>query len=647
MEISSLCPFSSSVLVWAPRPGDQSVTVCVKATFSLEPGKEATLADRQEGAHDDIPWEDGPAPSLYAPSDHVPFKPRVDVLLVGHAYAPGGAPVSSLSAQLRIGDLSKTLRVAGDRTWVQTPEGLRPSVPVPFTAMPLRYERAARRGDNPIGLHLAQAAAGQRLPNIIDSAEDGRMDGTPGFGPIHPRWRAHRDRLSESSFHWAAGLRGAAGADVPAPERFDFGFFNAAPRDQQLDELREGAALLLEHLHPRVPRFEARLPAIRPKVFYVNPASGWHSELSMRCDTVWIDADRALAVVSWRGILPVGGPVELTAGRLLVASEGPGEKVRYEDVARLEADGAAGALVETAKMSSEKAPEPEADLSGTITGDFRAMKELMPFRPGPSALAVPSPAARVSLESLSNRAAEANALLDSASPDGTYAMTGPFISGVDPLPFQKTPAPAGGAKEEAREELPPPLPQRPAMLGPLPEPEKPIGAESTARVEEKPPLGAPLPAEPVPEPDPEPDPEPGTFPIERCASITAEIDLNRGKSAPILDAHRLSLPGWKAIEKHWARSIRQETNRGKTALLGAFDAAYVAMLEERRGPITMAELARILIGVEQQRSDEVLDALKLPHAALMRIQRVGMKRVAADKALAAEMRRAMEAAREE
>ncbi|HMY20584.1 MAG TPA: DUF2169 domain-containing protein, partial [Polyangium sp.] len=83
----------------------------------LAPGT-SQLADVQEEPFDDDGfWDDDPQRSLYAPSDLVPVKPRADVLLVGHAFAPGGRPVRSLVARFVVGDVDKRIEVWCDRVF--------------------------------------------------------------------------------------------------------------------------------------------------------------------------------------------------------------------------------------------------------------------------------------------------------------------------------------------------------------------------------------------------------------------------------------------------------------------------------------------------------------------------------------------------
>src|SRR5580692_6662559 len=241
VEIFCACPFAVSTLAWEPAPGRHSVSVCVKATFMLAPGA-ATIAPLQEPVGAEL-REGG----LAAAADLVPFKPRAEVLLVGHAYAPGGAPIDALIARARVGPFRKALSITGDRTWVPSFEGLRAGVPVPFRRMPLRYDRAVRTGENLGGVDIISQGAelGRSLANIAAIADQGGE--TPGFGPLPLGWRAHHLGLDQDALLWASRV---ALAEGPPPPGFDFHVFNAAPSEQQLDEIPPGVEVVLENLSP-------------------------------------------------------------------------------------------------------------------------------------------------------------------------------------------------------------------------------------------------------------------------------------------------------------------------------------------------------------------------------------------------------------
>ena len=105
MQVVSTSALRVGSLVWQPWPRVWALSVICKATFLLAPGT-SQLADVQDELFDDDGyWDDDPQRSLYAPSDLVPVKPRADVLLVGHAFAPGGRPVRSLVARFVVGEL--------------------------------------------------------------------------------------------------------------------------------------------------------------------------------------------------------------------------------------------------------------------------------------------------------------------------------------------------------------------------------------------------------------------------------------------------------------------------------------------------------------------------------------------------------------
>ncbi|MCK6592572.1 MAG: DUF2169 domain-containing protein, partial [Polyangiaceae bacterium] len=116
MDVLSLGPLPVASLVWQPAPGRYALTVVCKATFDLAPVISELSADQEAPNEDDNHWDDDPARSLYSPSDLAPFKPRADVVLVGHAFAPRGEPVRSLVVRLVVGELDKSIEVFGDRS---------------------------------------------------------------------------------------------------------------------------------------------------------------------------------------------------------------------------------------------------------------------------------------------------------------------------------------------------------------------------------------------------------------------------------------------------------------------------------------------------------------------------------------------------
>src|SRR5262249_35084009 len=117
MIVTSLCPLRVSQVPWRMRNGASALTVVVKGTFDLAPG-ELRLADNQEDPNEtENFWDDDPHRSVHAPSDLALFKPRADVVLVGKAFAPKGAPARSLLARLAVAGVDKSIEVCADRSW--------------------------------------------------------------------------------------------------------------------------------------------------------------------------------------------------------------------------------------------------------------------------------------------------------------------------------------------------------------------------------------------------------------------------------------------------------------------------------------------------------------------------------------------------
>ena len=347
MHLALLCPFTAGTSIWQAHDGAWTLTACVRGTFSLVHGREAVLADAQEPVVGDqfhTHFAGPRGPSLYAASELVPYKPRADVILVGSAFAPEQTPVDALIARVAIEELDKSIGVIGDRRWSLGPDGLEPSAPVSFRSMPLRYERAARAPDNPVGFDLAGAPTlgDLALPNLeaVDDAPDTGQ--TLGFGPVHPAAATRRGLLHPEALAWVTD-----GEKGPMPKGFDFAYYNAAPREQQIDLLRHSASIVLTNLHREHERFVARLPHVRPRAFLVSADAERSIEIALRCDTLWIDTDRAVMTLSWRGLLGLDTKEVAGLDALVVAAESKGKELRYKHIQRMLRDGGSVSLDES------------------------------------------------------------------------------------------------------------------------------------------------------------------------------------------------------------------------------------------------------------------------------------------------------------
>lgn len=326
MEILAASPFAVRGLVWEHDAGQHTLTVVCKVTYALCPGSSPVAPEREYINERDNHWDDDDGRSVYAPTDLVPFKDIPEVMLVGSAYAPRGEPVRSAVVRLAVGDVDKSFEVFGQRMINREGETSEGAL---WTQMPLRYERAAGgdRSWNPVGVDPdAVDSFGRRtLPNLAPLGAD--LDETEpvravGFGPLSSSWPVLREKLgrrasSWSSEHWA---------ETPLGDDFDGSYFQVAPEDQRLALLRPDEPILLENLHADHPRFVTKLAGVRPRV-KVAPLGLPPWELTLTADTLWIDTNRSLCTLTWRGQVPLDEPDQ--PGTVLVGAEEPGKPVRW------------------------------------------------------------------------------------------------------------------------------------------------------------------------------------------------------------------------------------------------------------------------------------------------------------------------------
>ncbi|MEP7125203.1 MAG: DUF2169 domain-containing protein [Byssovorax sp.] len=477
MEVFAQPPFNAGSITWQEQPGQWTLTVVCKATFVLAPGM-SPLADAQEALNEtDNHWDDDLARSLYAPSDLAPKKPRPEVLLVGSAYAPRGEEARSLRVRLVVGTVDKAIEVVVPRT-VMRDGTIREGAP--WKRMPLRYERAAGGADtwNPVGMGIESVDRHGRvsLPNLQQPGLAGaglhEAIEPVGFGPIASSWSLRRDRLGgraadPSGGRWDGEILGAG---------FDAEYFQTAPLDQGIDELHADEAIVLENLHPEHPDLVTRLPGVRP-VVRVEAADLPAWELSLVADTLWIDTDRSICTMTWRGQIPL--QERHPAGVIRVGVEEPGQPVRWP---RATPD---ASFDRRANTESDPVDEGSPDLSHTAVDDHllamlapRPPGEVLPFRGSP-APSPPRPAPR-------HRSSEQEDRVDTArmAAKSAPAAMPSWLSSTPPgAPVVVPPAPpayvgvleasnaAAGAPREAvsttaaaaRREPPasPPLPPRP------------------------------------------------------------------------------------------------------------------------------------------------------------------------------------------
>ncbi len=343
MDITTRGPVRATLLSWQSQPSLFAVTVISKMTFTLTPGEASVVEDPDPISEEDGHWDDDATKSIFCPGDLAPFKPRCDVMIVGSAFAPEQKPTHAIVAQVVVGELDKAIEVWCDRAFAmdgQLREGR------PITRGRLRYERAAGGPGttNPVGiapdcqrdpLGMRAVPNLQPLGTVVSKSGDTVLP--VGFGPIAASWPDRAGKLRRAP----GGFPTPGWRTRPLPEGLDASYFNVAPPDQQLREIRRNERIVLVNLHPIHSRLVTSLPGLEPVVVLERPG-GTSETIEVRADTLWIDTDRGLCTVTWRGHVWLRSPNE--PGHVTVRVDGvPGSRAAGSP--RTQADDAGETLV--------------------------------------------------------------------------------------------------------------------------------------------------------------------------------------------------------------------------------------------------------------------------------------------------------------
>jgi hypothetical protein len=314
-QVDNRTPFAAERAWIRDRNGAEVWLVALKCTFDINPDGTTTISAEQPPVLRVPEYHGEPGrSSIKYEADLVLTKPTSDVLVVGHAHAPAGRPVTQLEAGFRIGPLQKSLRISGDRFW----GSVGPSAPESFVSMPLVYERAFGGVDlksahperdwewrNPVGTGFAVARdnlTGTALPNIEypnDMVNGWKDRPRPaGFGAIAAHWQPR------VAFAGTYGDTWMAERQPLLPDDFDDRFFQCAPQDQQSPGfLRGGEPVTLHHLSPF-----GELRFTLPKVFvgFETRFYGGGREIhqNRRLHSVILEPDFPRVSLVWHSALP-------------------------------------------------------------------------------------------------------------------------------------------------------------------------------------------------------------------------------------------------------------------------------------------------------------------------------------------------------
>ena len=320
MDLINETPFAYAPFMGKVIYPKDTLTLIVKGTFRLKPDAPCELLpdDEQRPPTGDQHYDDDPHSSCRYETDFVHFKPKADVCVVGHCHVPGGVARPACQVGLRTGPIVKSLMVFGKRQWKRSKIGTRSmSDPEPFKTMELRYENSfggPGYSHNPVGKGIRAKnakpdGAGHEVPNIkVLEGEQLRTmaAGAPaGFGPLGRNWSQRMALAGTYGKKWQSER-------WPwLPEDFNWGYFNAAPPDQQVKGYLKGnEVLFIENMHPEHSRFNTSLPGVRVRCFLLEKNSGGERfrEVRTHLDTLWVDTDAEILILVWRGLATVDSP---------------------------------------------------------------------------------------------------------------------------------------------------------------------------------------------------------------------------------------------------------------------------------------------------------------------------------------------------
>jgi len=303
---------AADVYGWDLDPPRDCFTIVAKATADLVVDDVARLRSESDPLRDET--EDPSQRAL--PPDRVPFKLRADVLLLGHAYpaepdAREGVAALSIGAGEQV--LERELLVFGDRFWQPALAGFEPSLPEPFYQVALDFSSAFGGPDfalNPLGIGLHESMRDAPGPLRLAQLEDPqhrirtpRQRPAPAcFAPIPLSWKQRWKGLGRQASPWTRFT-----------EAFDWGLYQAAPRQLQRAWLRGDEPFVLQGVHRRFPVLSGSLPGLRVRGFAARSTlaagedqpGGGFEEIAMAVDTVVFEPDDAKLTLVYRGLLPV------------------------------------------------------------------------------------------------------------------------------------------------------------------------------------------------------------------------------------------------------------------------------------------------------------------------------------------------------
>jgi hypothetical protein len=312
LQLLNSTPFVAGMALFPNEEAIDTLYVMVKATFNM--GAQLTIADEQAPLHEaDVYWaEPGKSSVKYAGDYHI-GKPVTDIIMIGHACAPGQQDTTRLDVSLTVGNVSKMVSVFGDRQWKDG----RITTPSSFKTMPMVYERAYGgihvvggeivdvEARNPVGRGFSgprkdKEMNGVPLPNLEDPSQLIRSSvdtPTPAcFGASAPFWQPRAGYAGTYDELWQR-------TRAPfLPEDFDKRFCNAAHPDLKYPSyLQGGEPVLISNMHPNgILKFDVPRVGISARI----TLDGSDVMPDINLETLVLEPNQLRMSLVWRAVLP-------------------------------------------------------------------------------------------------------------------------------------------------------------------------------------------------------------------------------------------------------------------------------------------------------------------------------------------------------
>lgn len=330
----------AALSVTADHEARDHCVVAVKGTFLADEDGSLQLAPRQEAiVRADEHYGDPSNTAVRRECEFVLRKVATDVLIDGYAVSPNRRPATEMLITLEVQGRRKDILVVGERRWVSTIRGLVASEPMPFSRMPLTFDRAFG-GQDPtkgadrvaverhnlvgVGFHMYRGRAdiaGTPLPNLehplyrISNPQD--RPPPVGVGCVGRNWLPRIAFAGTYDDHW----RDLAAPFLPAD--FDLRYFQSAPEDQQFPAFRGEELIRCIHMAER-PIVQYRIPS-----FQVSIVFGFrdrHVHTIGVLDTVILQPHLSTVILLWRASVPLGKKLHqlhrVTVGLMPDANDG-------------------------------------------------------------------------------------------------------------------------------------------------------------------------------------------------------------------------------------------------------------------------------------------------------------------------------------